>query len=132
MTRRLFAVLFAVAAAACGSSAPTAPTPPAPVAVVVDTGVSQVTNCLPLVNVCSFQAEIRNQGPDCASNIRGTVRFADKNNTIIASENWTTGGGTLRRDERFVYTVPNLALSMLNTAATYDSHPSWDVVRCPS
>lgn len=117
--------------AACGSS-PSAPTPqPIPAAHVAATGSSQWVNCLPVVNTCTFQAEIQNTGIGCAGNVRGTTRFANASGQALGSFNWTTGGGVLRPRETYVYAIPNVPSAIAyGSGTTFATQPSWDDVRC--
>ena len=122
--------LFLVAG--CGGNSPAAPSapPPIPSATIQSAGNSQWITCLTIINTCTFQAEVRNAGPGCAANVRGVTRFYDAVDQVVGTFNWTTGGGTMRRDESFVYSIPGVPLNTAQRTTTYQTVPSWDNVRC--
>lgn len=130
--RRMFVIWSALlTVAACGgSSSPTQPSPP-PAAAITATGTSQWSLCLPLINTCTWQAEIKNTGIGCAANVRGTVTFRTAQGVIEGSYNWT-GPSLMRPGETYVYTVPNVPAAIASSSGgTYQTQPSFDTVRCP-
>jgi len=134
MTTRpsLFLYAFLLSLTACGSSTPSAPTPqPIPAARVMQTGSNQWVSCLPIVNTCTFQAEIKNIGIGCAGNIRGTTRFGDATGATLGTFNWTTGGGLMRPQETYVYAIPGVPFAIAyGQGTTFTTQPAWDNVRC--
>lgn len=129
------ALLIALAAAvlylsACGGSQAAPTPPPPPPATIVAVGPSQWVNCLPLVNLCTFQAEIRNTGSGCAANVRGTTRFETEGREVLGSFNWTGPASPMRPNETFVYTIPNIPVSIWSVPTLFQTQPSWDNVRC--
>lgn len=122
-------VVLLLVAAACGGGG-SSPTPqPIPPAAVTAVGPSQWVNCLPLVNLCTFQAEIKNVGSGCASDVRGTTRFENSGGTVLGSFNWT-GPALLRSNETFVYTIPNVPANIWSIPTQFVTQPSWTDVRC--
>lgn len=119
-----------VVLAACGSS-PSGPSEqPIVPAAVVAVGPAQWVNCLPLVNFCTFQAEIRNTSNGCAGNVRGTTRFESSPGVVLGSFNWTGPATVMRPNESYVYTIPNVGQNVWSVPTTFFTQPSWDNVRC--
>jgi hypothetical protein len=129
--RRLILTLGLLGLAACGGGAAAPTPPPLPPAAVVAVGPSQWVNCLPVVQLCTFQAEIKNVGSGCASDVRGTTRFETTGGAVLGSFNWTTGGGVMRSNETFVYAIPNVPVNIWSIPTQFVTQPSWTDVRCP-
>ena len=133
---RLFLALVLLVCTACGGSSPTAPAAPAPIpdANLVDGGGAQVTNCLPApFSTCNFTASVKNNGPGCAANIRGVVKFFDGGSAQVGAPlNWSLPGTVpmLRAQETVAYTVFQAPASTLNAGRTYRVEVNWDNVRC--
>jgi hypothetical protein len=116
--------------AACGGGVAGPSEQPVPPAAVIATGSSQWVNCLPVVNVCTFQAEIRNSSQGCAGNVRGTTRFENAAGVVLGSFNWNGPATVMRPNETFVYTIPNVGQGVWSVPTTFFTQPSWDNVRC--
>lgn len=119
---------------ACGSDSPAAPTP---VASLAPTGSLSVQACQPPtvtgVSTCLlFSGIIKNSGPGCASNVRGTTttQFASTGQQI-GSAGWSYSS-IVRPNEQFSYSGGPITIGNVVTGNwVYITSPSWDSVKCP-
>ena len=123
-------VILLLAAACGGNSSPAAPSAPPPPVANIEFGTrGDFESCFG--GTCFFQSDGRNNGPDCASAVRGVVRFFNSADVQVgASHAWALPGAQIvRANESFVYRTTSLV--PFDSAATkFRSEGSWDAVRC--
>jgi hypothetical protein len=91
------ALVAALSAAVCTSS-PTASQPgpmPSPSANVHATGEVTFPSCSD-DGKCSFEGQVTNDGPDCASNVRGVTHLLDASGKEIEAQPWEILGRVRR------------------------------------
>lgn len=120
---------LAILCCSCGSKTPAAPTPiPIAVANIVSTGGGTFTGCNTVF--CTMTMPMRNDGPGCGTDVKGTVTFFNAQNQTLGSEQWNLAMATIvRAGESFVIT--KLLASSFQVATTYRVDPAWTNVRCP-
>jgi len=93
-------LLVAIFTAVCGAS----PTTPAssdqrgggpPAAAVRPSGTLTFPSCA-ADGTCTFQGEVTNDGPDCASNVRGVTRLFDASGQELEAKPWEILGRVRR------------------------------------
>lgn len=126
---------LALTVAACGGNkTPTAPTPtptpaPIPVARITLFGNGQFSFCNSFG--CIFQLPIQNEGPGCASAVRGTVTFFTASNVALGTYQWSLNAATvLRVGESAVTPIVNLPGGFNAQTSSYRIDPAWTDVRC--
>jgi hypothetical protein len=101
---------------------------------LVVVGTLSVSNCqvfsvTGLFNCGTFSGIIRNTGPGCAANVRGTtVSVFTDGGGQIGSAGWSYSG-TVRDGEQFNYTGGPIVVAQTGLWE-YVTTPSWDNVRC--
>lgn len=122
----LVAILLLSSLAGCGGT-----TEPEALANIVAFGPGTWVTCL--TRGCDLNAEARNTGIGCATDIRGITRFYD----IAGEQNgsgfsWQTSAlpNLVRPNEAFTYVVRSVPLSIRNNYETFVSEISWTNVRC--
>jgi hypothetical protein len=117
--------LVALSAAVCGST-PTGPTQ-SPAANVRATGSLAFASCSS-EGGCTYQGLITNDGPDCASNVRGVTHLFDASGKEIETQQWDILG-RVRRGETS-YTGCCFSQTAVNTYRTYRTDVSFDALLC--
>lgn len=126
-----FLLLAFLIAACSGKDNPVGNSPPLPAANIVTTGQSSWIACTVTFG-CLFQGEGRNEGPGCATAVRGTVKFYNAQDQQLGTAyEWAlVAGQILRPNESFSYkTLAFIGVDPTITA--YRSSPSWTNVACP-
>lgn len=127
----LFVVVFS--AAVCGST-PTEPTQSmmsitsqSPEAKVRAIGNLTFSSCS-ADGKCQYQGLITNDGPDCASNVRGVTHLFDASGKEIETQEWDILG-RVRRGET-PYTGCCFSQAALNAYRTYRTDVSFNALLC--
>jgi hypothetical protein len=129
------ALAVAASAAACGGKgSPTTPsTPPPPAAstsVVIQS--AEWFACTDTFG-CALHIQVRNEGPDCARDVRGTAELFNAGGAQIASSGWAVPAEiTLRAGEQYVVTAQQRLFDNATVAAVTQAryNPAWTAVRC--
>lgn len=125
--------LIALSAAVCGSTL-TEPTPPAagggtqsPSANVHATGNLSFSNC-PSDGRCTYEGQVVNDGPDCASNVRGVTHLFDASGKEIEKQQWEILG-RVRRGQT-AYTGCCFSQPAVNAYRTYRTDVTFEPLAC--
>lgn len=121
----VFPVLLA--GAACGGDTPTAPAPPPPVANVRALANLSFPSCG--LGGCTYQGLIINDGPDCATNVRGVTHLFDSDRTEIEAQQWSVPN-RMRLAEQVLYSGCCFRQSNANAPGTYRTDVFFDAVKC--
>lgn len=128
--RRRLPALVAVLTLGCGggSNTPTAPQGP-PSANLTLRGTLNFTSCV--IGQCSFEGEGVNNGPGCATNVRGITRLMNTSNTEIARAAWNLASNRrVRPNEAFLYDGCCFTTTAANTPGSYVTEFTWDSIAC--
>jgi hypothetical protein len=131
--RASVAYLIALAAVVCGSSV-TQPTPAAahggtqsPSANVHATGDLNFANCT-ADGGCSYEGQIVNDGPDCASNVRGVTHLFDASGKEIEAQRWEILGRVRRGNTS--YNGCCFSQAAVNAHRTYRTDVTFEPLPC--
>jgi hypothetical protein len=122
--------LVALSAAVCGSTptqSTTSSTTQSPATNVRATGNLTFASCSS-EGRCTYQGLITNDGPDCASNVRGVTHLFDASGKEIETQQWDILG-RVRRGETS-YTGCCFSQTAVNTYRTYRTDVSFDALLC--
>lgn len=141
-SRRIGQVIAAIATltiVGCGGGTPTAPTPPPtppPSArLVVVAGDLDLPDWPCPTGECRYGFTFRNEGPDCAAAVKGTLRLSRANGDAIATDEWAIDAARVIRPQEAVSVQDGpLPVSALVTLGTEDGRYAvtfvFDAVRC--
>ena len=124
-----FPFLVALLATVCGSSRTglTQSAVQSAAANVHATGKLSFTDCSPQGG-CSYQGLVTNDGPDCASNVRGVTHLFDASGKELAAQQWEILG-RLRRGEA-AYQGCCFSQAAVDAYRSYRSDVSFDALPC--
>jgi hypothetical protein len=119
--------LLLLSAAVCGPSAPLqSATAGTPSANVHPTGALSFPSCT--AEGCTFQGSVTNDGPDCASNVRGVTHLFDEPGKEIATQSWEILG-RLRRGDR-TYSGCCFSQAAVDAFRSYRTDVSFEPLPC--
>jgi len=118
--------LVALSAAVCGSTRTGLTQSTTPAANLRATGNLTFASCSE--GRCTYQGLITNDGPDCASNVRGVTHLFDASGKEIETQQWEILG-RVRRGETS-YTGCCFSQTAVDTYRTYRTDVSFDALLC--
>lgn len=137
--RRCAFVLFLLSVSACGGNDSTSPSLTAN---MVSTGALTTTGCFitatPTLGSClTFNGTAQNQGPGCATSVRGVVTtYVNVGNNVagqqVGSAPWTYTGPTVRPNETIAFTGGPLTVGVPVLGGwVYVNNVTFSSVKCP-
>ncbi len=123
-------VALALAVAACDDD-DDPPAQPPPPAVLSATGDLEFF-CDLVALECEYEGEAINDGPGCATNVRGVTRLLDPMGAELDSDEWALDPArTIVSAESFLYHDCCFSIGDKENMGSYQTDIFWDDVRCP-
>lgn len=125
------ALLVACVGCGGGTTTPAAPSPAAPVlrASVRAVGALSFSPCTTLLG-CTFQGGVINDGPDCATNVRGVTHLFGASGAEIEQRQWTIVLFRLRAAEQALYNDCCFTNASATAQRSYRTDVFFDAVKC--
>ena len=125
-----FRALFAAAVTSCAGSIPTeATSPPTTPSTTVHAIGNLSFDSYAAGSDCKFQGLVINDGPECASNVRGVTHLFDASRKEIESRQWELAG-RIRPAEQRPFSGCCFSTRAVNAQVTSRTDVSFEVLPC--